>query len=177
MNIENFQHRKSALAIFPSGSGFGWMLFDGPLAPVDWDISRVAERERSEEDKNARCVEKIERILAKYRPATLVLEEFENGETRRAQRIRQLCRSIISLAAVNAIPVRIISRHQIRSCLESQRPKTRYEVAKVVASYIREIGHRLPKARKPWEHEDPRMALFNATALLIVHYANPAQPL
>jgi hypothetical protein len=177
MNIDNYRHRKSALAIFPSGNGFGWMLFDGPLAPVDWDISRIADRERTQERKNARCIEKLEQILTKYRPATLVLEEFENGETRRAERIRQLCRSIISLAAVTAVPVRIISRNQIRSCLESQHPKTRYEVAKVVASYIREIGHRLPKPRKPWKPEDPRMALFNAAALLIVHYANPTQPL
>jgi hypothetical protein len=55
--------------------------------------------------------------------------------------------------------------------------RTRYDAAKVVASYLKEIRHRLPEKRKIYDTEDPKVALFTAAALLIVHYANPEEPL
>lgn len=50
-------------------------------------------------------------------------------------------------------------------------------MAKIAASYLKELGHCLPDKRKVYNAEDPRMALFHAAALLIVHYANPEEPL
>jgi len=167
----------TALAIFPSVEGFGWMVFDGPLSPVFWDVCTLADSPGTPEQKNARCMRRVEALLAEYRPATIVLEAFEGPGTKRHKRIRQLCRSIISLATMNRTSVRIISRDEITSCFASSRPKTRHAVATIVASYLAEKRHRLPRKRRAWDTEFPDMALFNAAALLIVHYANPNEPL
>ncbi len=43
--------------------------------------------------------------------------------------------------------------------------------------YVPEIRRLLPDKRKSWETDKYIMGLFNATALLIAHYANPREPL
>ena len=173
-------HRRSfntALAIFPSKDGFGWIVFDGPLSPVGWDVCTQAKMPGTPQEKNGRCMKRIEKFVSEFRPAAIVLEAFEGPGTRRNKRIKQLCHSVASLAAMNRTPLRIISRAQIKSCFESTQPKTRYAIAATVASYLKEIRHRLPDKRRAWETEDTSMALFNATALLFVHYANPREAL
>ncbi len=166
----------TALAIFSSKDGFGWMVFDGPLSPVAWEVSTLSKTKGTPEEKNARTMKRIEKLVAQYRPATIVLEAFEGPGTRRSARIRQLCRSILSLAAMHGTAVRIISREQITSYFESTETKTRYAIASVVAASLKEIRHRLPDKRRPWETEHPEMALFNAAALLFVHYGNLEEP-
>ena len=177
MKFASLPHGNSALAIFPSVPGFGWMLFDGPLSPVAWGVSTVAAGTEGSNQKNARCLKRVEALLHTYRPNILVLEAFEKGATRRAERMQRLCRSLISLAAVNGIGVRIISRDEIRSAFTTVPATTRYDVAKITALYLKEIRHRLPDKRKFYDTEDPKMALFAAAALLIVHYANPKESL
>lgn len=165
------------IAIFPSVMGFGWIVFDGPLSPVDWGVSSAARKIKGDAEKNGRCIERLEALINQYGPTAIILEEFERGSTRRAARIGRLCHSIIALAAVNGTETRIISRTEIRSCFASASPRNRYDVAKIVASYLPEIRFLLPPKRKLWENEAPIMALFNAAALLITHYANPKEPL
>ena len=78
---------------------------------------------------------------------------------------------------MNGVAVRIISRKQIMACFASRTPKTRQDVVKIVSEYMAELSSREPDKRKAWESEDPNVAMFNAAGLLIVHYANPKEPL
>ena len=73
--------------------------------------------------------------------------------------------------------VRIITREQVRKCFADSGLRTRHEIAVRVAAFLREISVRLPDKRKVWETEKPDAALMNSAALLIVHYANPREPL
>ncbi len=164
-------HPNTAMAIFPSVVGFGWTVFDGPFSPVVWEVSTAAAKVRGDERKNAVSLARIAAHRARYRPAVLVLEDFESKEAKRGARIQALCRSIIAHAAVEGIPVRIITRAEINACIPGG--KTRQNVANTTAAYLRELRLRLPEARKIWEGEKPDMALMNAAALLIVHYAIP----
>lgn len=166
----------TALAIFPSKDGFGWVVFDGPLSLVAWGISTLTKETGTPQQKNVRCMTRIEQFVSRYHPATIVLEAFEGPGTRRNPRIKQLCRSIVSLAAMDHTAVQIISRKQIASYFETTQPKTRYAIASAVASSLN-MRHRLPEKRRPWETEKTGMALFNAAALLFVHYGNPGEPL
>ncbi len=167
----------TALAIFPSREGFGWIVFDGPLSPVDWGVCMGARKAGAPDEKNARAITHFEARMKQYHPAAIVLEAFEGAGTRRSTRIKRLCRSIIALAAVHGTPVRILHRDQIAGCFANSRADTRHAVATVVASFLPELQRRLPPKRRAWKTEFPDMALFNAAALLIVHYANPKEAL
>ncbi|MDE2133930.1 MAG: hypothetical protein KGJ49_04965 [Alphaproteobacteria bacterium] len=177
MNKNNRSFADTALAIFPSREGFGWIVFDGPLSPVGWDVCTLAKVPGTSKEKNARCMKRVESLVSEYHPAAIVLEAFEGLGTRRCERVKKLCRSVVSLATMHGIPVHIVSKAQIAGYFASAHLKTRHDVATVVASHLVEIRHRLPEKRKTWNAEDADMALFNAAALLFVHYGNPKEPL
>jgi hypothetical protein len=177
MKFADLPHAKAALAIFPSREGFGWVVFDGPLSPYRWKVSSAARKEGPSAEKNDRCLKAVEKLLREFRPGCLVLESFDGKESRRHPRIRALCRGLIALAATEGLTVRIITRAEIEKIFGSAPAETREKVAEVVSRYVREYGWRLPDKRKIWESDEPVMALFAATALLVVHYANPAEPL
>lgn len=153
------------LAVHPIERGFGWVLFEGPLAPVDWAIARVQSNRR-----DARLTARFARLLARYEPATLVLEEFEH-RLRHQQRNRDLCRQIVNLAKHNGVDVQVFKRSVIRTIFATAGARTRYEIAEVIASQLDALSHKKPYKRRNFERQDPRQALFDAAALAMSYFA------
>jgi Holliday junction resolvasome RuvABC endonuclease subunit len=154
------------LAIHPTRTGFGWVLFEGSLAPVDWGVVGIGER------RNARCLLRIGKLMARYSPTVIALEQFEGEPARRARRIRQLCHSIALLAAKRGIRVRVYSRDEVRACFANIGGGTRYEIAAAIAGNIEALAPHLPAPRKIWMPEDPRMGLFAAVAIAVAHFGS-----
>lgn len=61
-------------------------------------------------------------------------------------------------------------RGYIRANFASVNGESGREIAEVVTHHIDAFRHRLPKARKLWQEESRRMALFSAAALVLTHY-------
>ena len=157
---------KSALvfALHATSRGFGYVVFEGPFAPYDWGI--VTARG----DKNAVCLHRLEAMLDRYAPDILVLEASGKIASQRHDRIARLYKAVTALAANRGIDVTVYTRGHIRACFAAVGAVSRQEIAEAVARLVDAFGHRLPKARKPWESEDRRMALFSAAALVLTHY-------
>lgn len=153
------------LAIHPVSHGFGWIAFEGPFAPYDWGLVIVRGA-----DKNARCLRKAERLLDRFKPETLVLEAFEKRRSARADRITLLGRGLVALAAERSVEVAVYTRGEVKACFASVGAVSRQEVAEAVSRSVPGLTHRLPKPRRPWQTENPRMALFSAAALVLTHY-------
>jgi RNase H-fold protein (predicted Holliday junction resolvase) len=152
------------LGLHPSSRGFGWVLFDGPNTAFDWGIADIASH------RNADALDRIVRILKKYRPKVLVLETFDDEKSKRAERIRKLGRSIADRAEKLGIAVHFYSRDQIRQTFDADQAVTREEIAAAVAKRIDVLAPRLPRPRKIWEAENPNIALFCAAASALTHY-------
>jgi Holliday junction resolvasome RuvABC endonuclease subunit len=153
------------LGLYPTPHGFGWILFEGPLAAHDWGTSVTRT------NKNATCLARIEAIIERYAPGIIVLEQFERGATVRADRLQHLCRAIVHLANNRGIETRVYSRAAIRTCFASIGARTRQEIAQAIATHVDALRPRTPPLRKAWMSEDDRMSLFNAAALALTHYA------
>jgi hypothetical protein len=164
------QFKGLVLAVHPTSRGFGWVLFESPLSPVDWGIASA------KQGRNARLLARFERLLNRYEPAVLVLEEFEGSTVRRVDRIQSLCRSMIHLAACKGMDTPVYSRAAIRTVFASIGAGTRYEIALAIAQRIDAFNHRLPRFRKPWLAEDPRQSLFDAAALALTYFAIASAP-
>jgi len=164
------QKRDLVLAVHPWSRGFGWVVFESPLVPVDWGIA-IAKT-----DKNARCMARLERLLAQYEPAVLVLETFEGRGASRAIRIKHLCRNLMHLASHHGAEVCVYSRAAIRLCFKSIGAVTRYEIVQAVVQRVDVFRHRLPRPRKGWMSEDGRLSLFEAAALAMTHFAITGKP-
>lgn len=153
------------LAIHPVSRGFGWIAFEAPFAPYDWGLVTVRGT-----DKNARCLRRAERILDRFEPETLVLEAFEKRRSARADRIALLGRGLVALAGERGIDVAVYTRGEVKACFAKVGAVSRQEVAEAVSRHVPALHHRLPKPRRPWQTENPRMALFTAAALVLTHY-------
>lgn len=158
------KQRHFTLAIHPDRRGFGWVLFEGPLAVYDWGLCV------GRPNKNVACLRKIETLLEKFSPQTVVLETFERPIARRADRITRLCRAIGALASDRGSDVAIYSRGDIVACFGDVGARTRQEIAEAVVRHLDAFRHQLPKPRRRWDDEDRRMALFSAAALALTHY-------
>jgi Holliday junction resolvasome RuvABC endonuclease subunit len=166
------RYRALTLAIHPTSRGFGWVAFEGPFSPYDWGV--VSARGPQ---KNAICLRRIEKLLTRLTPETLVLEAFERRQSVRRDRIENLGRALVALAASHAVGVTVFSFGEVRQCFASVGAWTRQEIAEAVARQITAFAHVLPRQRKPWDAENRRMALFSAAALALTHYQRDAHAL
>lgn len=152
------------LGVHPSARGFGWILFERPLAPFDWGTVTIRK------DRNAGALARIDRILRKYKPRLLAIEAAGGNESRRRPRIRRLCSAIEDRARERGVTVRAYSRHQVRQTFSGVDAQTREEIASAVADRVEALRSRLPAPRKIWLGEHPNMALFAAAACALTYF-------
>ena len=157
------------LAIHPTSRGFGWVLFESPLVPVDWGLASVKAK------RSIQSLARFERLLDRYQPKVVVFEEFDEHPAQRANRIQELCRRMIALASGRGLYTLIYSRETIRECFESSGAKTRHDIALSIAEQIEVFRRRLPRERKRWDGEDVRQSLFDAVALALTYFAVDGQ--
>lgn len=165
MNTTIARYKGLVFAVHPTKRGFGWVIFEGPMSPVDWGIASARTSRRT------RLLARFERLLKRYEPAVLVLERFEGTDIKRSEDAQRLCRAMRHLASCAGMDTPVYNRSAVGTCFAGLGALTRYEIAQAIAQHIDAFRHRLPPPRKPWFAQDPRQALFDAAALAITHFA------
>ena len=150
-------------ALHANARGFGYVVFEAPFAPYDWGTVGA------KGDKNSVCLRKLGKLLDRFTPETLVLEEAKSVANR-SDRIARLYKAIVALCQGRNIDVAVYRLGDIKACFASIGAQTRQEIAEAVARQIPALDHRVPKPRKPWESESRRMPMFCAAALALTHY-------
>jgi hypothetical protein len=153
---------KCILAVYVNSRGFGFALFEGPLAPVDWGIVEVRG-----EDRERQCVRRVSNLFGRYEPAALVMR---NTSDRIPRRIRAVNEAFSVLAETQGIPIFAYSRAQVRTCFEHLGAPTKQYIAEVIAKHIPAFERYVPPTRKLWKSEDSRMGLFDAAALALAFF-------
>ena len=148
------------LAVHPTTRGFGWILFEGPLAPVDWGIAFARKG-------NERLVKRFERLLSRYEPSVLVLEEFDGGDSR-AERLSRL---MVHMAQCQNMEVQVFKRSVVQAVFGTVGARTRFEIAEAIRQQIAAFGHRMPRKRSITVSRDPKQALFDAAAVALTYFA------
>jgi len=162
-------YRSLVLAIHPSSRGFGWVAFEGPFSPWAW--GSVGARGTG---KNARCLRRIEKLINRLTPETIVLEAYEQKDSARRSRITDLCRGIVALAASQSTDVAVYTFRDVKLTFAHLGARTRQEIAEVIGRQIAAFSHLVPRKRRAWDSEGYRMQLFSATALALTHYQRDA---
>lgn len=153
------------LSIYPTARGYSYVLFSSPLSPHDWGNKDIKKDVGS-----AKCIESIKDMLIRFRPDVLVLEDVHERETKRTIRLKRICKALTSFAAELSIDIAIVSRKNVRSAFASFGATNKLEIASIIAEKIEAFAPRMPKARKTWEGQDPRMALFDAASRGLTFY-------
>ena len=158
------------MAIFPNARGFAYVVFEGPLAPVDWGMSDV-----SGTHKNQRCVRLISAALRRLSPDALVLRDLDDAPLNQNRRLQSLNEAIEALAEMHGIARVRLSREQIQRSFRFLGSPTRYAIVHAIAKRIPLFEQFVPPVRKIWKNEDRRMGLFDAAALALTFYSETAQ--
>lgn len=166
------KHYFRTMGIHPTANGFGWVICEGPFKLVEHGRYTAIRKNR-----RAAAMREFERLLARFRPAELVLEAFESDRRGRAKQARLLGLDMISVAVERGLTVEPYSREAIRAVFAPTGVKLRDEIAEAVARNFPGLAHRLPKKRQAWEAEDKRLAIFNAAAAVLTHFHNGATAL
>ena len=157
------RQKSLVLALHASSRGFGYVVFAGPFAPHDWGTVGASG------DKNSVCLRQLEKLLDRFSPETLILEEARSVANR-SDRIARLYKAITALCLGRSIDVAVYRFGDIKACFASIGARNRQEIAEAVARQLPALDHRVPKPRKPWQSEARRMPLFCAAALGLTHY-------
>jgi Holliday junction resolvasome RuvABC endonuclease subunit len=153
-----------ALAIYPSTRGFGFALFEGPSVLIDWGTKETRI------EKNQQCLVKIEALIDFYEPDVVIVEDASRGVSRRSKRIQRLIQDINALAIRKKLKRRSYSRAMIKEFFSEFGAATKPQIAQTIAGWLPELKPRLPPVRKIWMSEDPRMAIFDAVALVLTFF-------
>ena len=163
-NAKKAEIHKLALAIDPTSRGFGFALFEGPQTSLDWGVTDI----RSQ--KNVVSFERIKKLISFYQPEVLILEDCSQTESRRCQRIHDLIDNIEKFTQSQKIPVVKYSPSRVQEVFSFFDVRTKHQIAEKICEWLPELSPRIPPKRKPWMPEDPRMAIFDAVALILTYY-------
>ena len=152
-------------AIYLNSRGFGFALFEGPNAPLDWGTVEIRGKEKRE-----KLLARVDAVFARYRPDVVVLQGMSERGTRRPYRIRRLNETITERAEGHGFPVRLFSRNDVRRCFAYLETVSKDAIAAAIAKRVPALGRFLPPPRKLWKSEDARMGIFDAAALALTFF-------
>jgi len=151
--------KRRILAIDPVTRGVGFVVFEGPELLIDWGVAHV----RS--DKHAKCLDRIEKLIVRYRPDVIVVEDTEADGSRRCDRVRTLLKGVIQKATEHDIKTRTFSPSEVRKAFLSSEASNKEQIAGILCARHPELLPYLPPHRKCWMSEDVRISIFDAAAL------------
>lgn len=157
------RHLPRLVALHCGAKGVGFVVFEGQ-AIYDWGTIVV------HGDKNAMALRKLTRLIDRFSPEVLVLEDA-NTAARRADRLVHLYNAIASLCQSRNIGVQLYPQWAIQHHFSQVGAVTRQEIAEAIARQLSVLAPRLPYPRKPWQSEARRMAIFSAAAVALTHLA------
>src|SRR5882672_4246436 len=102
-------HYNLVASIHLNSRGFGFVLFEGPLALLDWGAAEARGKEKRET-----LLARVNALFARYQPNVIVLQDMSERGTHRPHRIRRLNEAIAEAAEQCAFPVAFFSRSEVR---------------------------------------------------------------
>lgn len=152
------------LSIYPNHKGFGYAIINNVREPIDYGIVNI---------RNSGMkiyLKKAQEIIELYHPTVLILEDYSCSSYRKTQKVQKIIATLNHHARSKELPVYQYSKKQIREAFSAFQAKSKFEIAKVINSWIPEL-ERIPiYKRKAWESEAYTMTVFDSFALALTHF-------
>jgi len=151
---------RRVLAVDPLSRGVGFVVLEGQDNLIDWGIKTT---EKADNAKSARVIDKL---IDRFRPDVLVLEDWDSAGSRRCGRVETLLDRIAAKEG-RRVHVRLVTKREIRSIGPLPLTGTKHGRASFLAERFPELQAFLPPFRKTWMPEDDRMAIFDALSFAV----------
>jgi hypothetical protein len=164
--------RPMVLGIYPMAQGFGWAVFESPLALVQ---CRLFLSPKGSPDA---WLKRADQLMGFFKPEAVVVEAFDPSSTDRHAVVERVGKRIVDLATDRGCVVEILTRQEVGKALGRPLDADRRSIAHEVAARIPTLGYRVPKPRTKFGDGEPRsLSVFSAAALVLAHYENEATAL
>jgi hypothetical protein len=154
---------RRVLAVDPFSRGVGFAVLEGAERLIDWGIRTTGRAD------NAKSTRVIDKLIDRFRPDVLVLEDWDSAGSRRCARVQTLLDRIATEKGKRVL-VRLITRRHIRAIGPLPLTSTKYGRARFLADRFPELQPFLPPFRKLWMPEDDRMAIFDAVSFAVASF-------
>jgi hypothetical protein len=154
-----------SMAIVPTSGGFGYIAFESPGLPMEWGVKQVMNSGSRD------FLLKVGVLVHMVQPSLLILEDANDASSRRSKRVRQLMDRLAEEAKKRGIEVARYSRAELLAEFGKRGGRSKDDIAAVVAELVPELAPRLPPRRRIWESQHHSMAIFEAAALALTHFA------
>src|ERR1017187_9383905 len=102
------ENAKRVLAVDPFSRGVGFAVLEGSECLIDWGLRTTGRAD------NAKAARVIDKLIDRFRPDVLALEDWDSAGSRRCGRVQKLL-DRIAAAEGSRVLVRLIARRQIRA--------------------------------------------------------------
>ena len=153
------------MAIAPTSGGLGYIAFEEPGLAIDGGVKEVRGNKMRD------FVLKTRVLMHMLQPAVLILEDAHHPSSRRSKRVQRLIDSVAAEAKQRGIAVARYSRAQLLTVFGQTGARSKDDIAGVVSELVPELAPRLPPRRRIWESQHHSMAIFEAAALALTHFA------
>ena len=154
------ENARRVLAVDPFSRGVGFAVLEGPDRLIVWGLRTTV---RADNAKSARVIDKL---VDRFRPDVLALEDWESAGSRRCVRVKILLDRVAADEGTRVL-VRFIARRDVRAIGPLPQTGTKRGRACFLADRFPELQPFLPPVRKPWMPEDDRMAIFDAVGFAV----------
>jgi hypothetical protein len=151
------------LAVDVRRNRFAFALFEGPNQLLDWGASAFSPQLNK---RAARLVVRlrVHTLVRRAHPSTVVVKRPRRARTGSVRIPGPVLRTLLSEAAKQRIPMRSVTREEIRSAFSDLGARTKDEIASILVQVFPELLARLPPKRKVWQSERNAMIVFDAVA-------------
>ncbi|GGG24841.1 hypothetical protein GCM10011344_26860 [Dokdonia pacifica] len=152
------------LVLYPNYFGMGYVICENPKELLNYGMAKIRPFTTD------RYIKRLHKYLKQYRPTLIILRGYENDDNRISKRTVGVINSFIQEAEAHDIPVYKYSRTQIKEVFSDFGGKSKFAIAKTIASWYPELEPRKPQFKRNSDLEDYNMGLFDAFSLMLTHH-------
>ena len=150
------------LALYATRRGVSFACFIHPSMVTEWGSKHIVSNEN---EKNAATLRLAKELIDRIRPDVLVIENVEDGYSRRAPRMKPLYRAIARYGEKREIPMHMYSRRELVDVFSAVGASVKHEFNAAIATLIPTLLRWQPKKRTLTDSEVPAQGIFDAASL------------
>lgn len=136
---------------------YGFALFEHPSRLLDSGAARFQAANQS--------AVRIGSLMSGFHPKFLVLRKLAKHSKRDTTGRAQVMKAVSQEARRRGIHTHFISERILKITFQKKGAGTKHGTASYLALMFPDLGWKMPRRRKPWNAEHPRMVMFDAVAL------------
>ncbi|HAQ69849.1 MAG TPA: hypothetical protein DCR48_02635 [Flavobacteriales bacterium] len=164
--MSNFQNFKQPITmiLYPNNVGLAYVICQGMKDVIDEGIQKIAPYS------DKKVMRHIRYYLDYAQPDIVILRDHHNEHAQFSVKRKKIMKKIEETARAKNLQVHQYTRKQIKQVFEQFGGKSKFAIARQIASWYPHLKLKLPRYRRLQDSEHYQMGVFDSYALMITHY-------